>query len=745
MSTLQPREDPGNPSATGRDTPLTAVFSITILLSAALLFMVQPMVARMILPRLGGTPATWNTCLLFFQTALLAGYLYVHLAATRLRPRTQLLFHLAIVVSAVFTLPVALPVGAPADGRHPAGWLLAALVIAVGLPFFALSTTAPLLQRWFTLRSARDPYFLYAASNAGSLVGLLAYPFVVEPLVTLADQRTLWSIGFLVVAALIVGCGVVTLKTGDTVLTAAAPRGDDRDVSDERWSDRLRWLALSFVPSSLLLGVTTHISTDVAAVPLLWVVPLTLYLATFVVAFASRPPVSRVWMSRLAPFVIFAAMARVVLTAHWWSAFVVHLIAFAVVALVCHRELAERRPAAGSLTRFYLWVSIGGALGGLFNALIAPVVFTQVIEYPLVLVLAALIRPSPEWRGNSREPAPLLWGALVLALAIATVASVLGLTPDIELAAMIVAVGLCVGFGLAFANRRVPFAAALATILVAHFVLPHQQSNRVLYAARSFFGVHRVTSDTPSEVQRLYHGTTLHGWQRVSARERCEPTSYYHRSGPIGQLLTTLGDRARSMALIGLGAGALACYGRDETALTFYEIDPVVERIARDARLFTYLENARGSVNVVIGDGRVSLARAAPATYDVIVVDAFSSDSIPVHLMTREFVALAFERLGPAGLLAFHISNRHLDLAPVLGAAARDLGTEAVEQFHQSDDRDASPSRWLVIGQKPGDLAFLSSDSRWRDVRAAERSWTDDFSNILDVLQWSPEGAVGAR
>ncbi len=457
MTTLQSQEDPRSRSSSGRETWLTVLFSITILLSAALLFMVQPMVARMILPRLGGTPATWNTCLLFFQTALLGGYLYVHLAATRLSRRGALVLHLAVVIVALLTLPIALPAGEPTHGGNPTGWLLVALATAVGLPFFALSTTAPLLQRWFTLRSARDPYFLYAASNAGSLVGLLVYPFVVEPRLTLADQRTLWAVGFLIVAALIAGCGIVSFRRANPTAHGTAETVDgEHGVPHERWGDRLRWLALAFVPSSLLLGVTTHISTDVAAVPLLWVVPLALYLATFIAAFASRPPISRVWMNRLAPLAILAALARVIVPGDWWSALVVHLVAFTVVAIVCHRELAERRPPAGNLTRFYLWVSMGGALGGMFNALIAPATFTQVVEYPLVLIIAALIRPSPEWRGNRAEPAVLVWGALLLASLIAVVSSALGLAPNVGLAAMLlVAVGLCAGFGLAFANRPV--------------------------------------------------------------------------------------------------------------------------------------------------------------------------------------------------------------------------------------------------------------------------------------------------
>ena len=723
---------------------MTALFAGTIVISAALLFTIQPLVARMILPRLGGTPATWNTCLLFFQTTLLVGYLYVHVTTSRLRYSHHVGAHVAVLVAATLTLPIAVPSSAPTDGSNPVGWLLASLTTSIALPFFAVSATAPLLQRWYTRRTDCDPYFLYAASNAGSLVGLLAYPLLIEPTLTLAAQRRLWSIGLGLVAALVAACGLLSLQGSRTIPPTHATTPLSTSSVSESWRDRLWWLALSFVPSSLLLGVTTHISTDVAAVPLLWVVPLAIYLATFIVAFGTRSRSLRTWSARLAPIAIVAALARVVVNGGWWSAVAIHLVTFAVIAMVCHRALAERRPPASDLTRFYLWVSLGGALGGLFNALVAPTLFTQIVEYPLVLIGAAIIKPSPRWRGGALEP---LFGVVVVPVLILTITAavwVFGMMPGVGVSAALVAVGLCLAAGLAFTNRALPFVAALGLVTTAHFLLPHQQANRVVLAERSFFGVHRVVQDGTARVNRLYHGTTLHGWQSLDARAGCEPTSYYHREGPIGQLFAALGTQVHSAGLIGLGAGALACYSRDDTTFTFYEIDPVVERVAKDASLFTFLANSKGTVDVVIGDGRVTLGRAEPNSLDVIVVDAFSSDAIPVHLLTQEFVAMALARLRPNGVLAFHISNRHLDLAPILGATAAALGTSAIEQYQNTQSADGSPSRWLVTARTPAGLEHVGADRRWQAVRPGPRHWTDDFSNIFDVLRWTEAAATGA-
>ena len=723
----------------------TVLFSLAILLSAVLLFAVQPLFARMVLPHLGGTPATWNTCLVFFQLSLLAGYVYAHLLSTRLSTRTQVTVHAAILFLAVVTLPVALPGTTSNATSHPVSWLLVALVGSVGLPFFALSATAPLVQRWFALSRGTDPYFLYAASNAGSLIGLLSYPFVIEPTLTLDGQQRIWSATMAVATALIVSCGVLASRHAGIVSPIESVDERAEPAGTPGWTDRLRWLVLSAVPSSLLLGVTLHISTDVAAVPLFWVLPLALYLLTFIVAFATRPPISRIWIGRLAPMAILAAVIAMVFNPPSIWSLAIHLVSFTIIALVCHLELARRRPAAAHLTAFYLWLSLGGAVGGLFNALIAPQLFTQVIEYPLVLGIVALIRPAPAWARRRPESLIILVALPLFVFSVVAFAWVFGLMPGIGAASLVTGFWLTAAVALAFSTRTGPFALAIAAVFLSHTLLPRQQGTRQLFAARSFFGVHRVTVDSPPAVHRLFHGTTLHGWQAVEARARCEPTSYYHRVGPIGQVFEALGSRVHDVGLIGLGAGALACYGRDDTTLTFFEIDPTVERIARDSSLFTYLANARGNVRVELADGRVGLAAVSPGSLDLIVVDAFSSDAIPTHLLTREFMVMAAERLRSHGLLAFHISNRHLDLGPVLAATAAAAGLSAADQYHSPALADASASRWTVVGREKGWLPLVTADARWRPSIPGPRVWTDDFSNILDVLAPSASAATGAR
>lgn len=739
---MQPRAVPDQ-AAVASGAASVALFRASVLLSASLLFGVQPMFAKMILPKLGGTPATWNACLLFFQVALLLGYLYVHFISTRLNARAQVVLHVALLLMTATVFPMVVPLGSPSSHSDPLWWLLGTLTSSVGLPFFAVAATAPLLQRWFALASGRDPYFLYAASNLGSLAGLFGYPFVIERTLTLADQRDVWLIGFAVLTLLIAGCGALVFRRG-RVITNPLPALDAGARQHlVRTSDRLWWLLLAFVPSSLLLGVTTHISTDLAAVPLLWVLPLSLYLATFIVAFSSASPIWRVWTARAAPLAIAGAVAAMVTIPDWWWGLAIDLLAFTTVAMVCHRELADRRPDPAHLTQFYLLISVGGALGGFFNALAAPVIFTGVFEYPLVLLLAAFVRPSPGWRDGHPEPRALVYGVPLAVFVVLTLTWAVGLAPDLTLGRLTSVFWIGAALALAFANRVAAFAVALVLAAGAHIFVLDRGQDRTIFAARTFFGVHRVVEDSSGTYRRLFHGTTVHGSQRLGAGGRCEPGGYYHPSGPIGQVFIARADTRRAVAVIGLGAGGLACYTAPGNAWTFYEIDPVVERIARDPSLFTFLTLASGEYNVVIGDGRLRLLEAGSGTFDIVVIDAFSSDSIPVHLLTVEFVDAAMERLRPAGVLVFHISNRYLDLEPVLGAAAARLGAIAIEQYYKPTSPEASASRWLVIARNEQAIASLATDPRWRPARVGSKAWTDDFSNIFDVIVWSSKAATG--
>ncbi|HET6574392.1 MAG TPA: fused MFS/spermidine synthase [Fimbriiglobus sp.] len=736
---------------------LPALFALTLFLSAALLFVVQPMAGKVLLPLAGGTPAVWNTCLVFFQTALLFGYLYAH-RLTAAPTRRQVGLHLAVAalaIVAVLTLRPD-PDWVPADSDYPVFGLAAFLAALVGVPFFVLSATAPLLQRWFAAtghRSAADPYFLYAASNAGSLLGLLGYPFLVEPWLPLGEQRWLWAVGFAGLVGLMALCGVLV---GRAPVVQSAPKPDDggRRASLLRI---LKWVALAALPSSLLMGVTTHLTTDVAPVPLLWVVPLALYLLSFVVVFARWPEIARRLIGRVAPaLLVFLVVALLTAATEPITLIAgVHLAAFFGVALLCHGELAHDRPGRDHLTAFYLALSAGGVLGGLFNALLAPVLFSHLglIEYPLAIVLAGLVRPM---RGGSLAPLRVQSWDVMLVLTFGVAAAALALCvplfvplpadPDSPDALMIRLVRGGLMYGLpavvAFALVRSParFAACLAMLLFAGQLDPGPHGETLL-TTRNFFGTLRVTRSADGKFIRLVHGTTQHGQQRTDETGPPRPMMYYHQNGPVGRLFAKLPpERTRRVGLVGLGCGAMAAYAGPGQEWTFYEIDPAVVRIASDPKYFTFLAKCKVSPRIVLGDARRKLAEEPDGHFDLIVLDAFSSDAIPVHLLTKEAFALYAKKLASGGVLAFHLSNRYLDLPPLVAR----LGADHDPPFSIKVDRDIPsdrdredgkfPSVWAVLARDPADLGAVAKDPHWQTepVRPGPL-WRDDFSNLLAV------------
>jgi len=720
------------------------LFAVTMFIGSGLLFLVQPMFAKLALPRLGGSPSVWNTCVLFFQTTLLLGYLYAHFSTRWLGVRRQVGLHLFLLLLPLLTLPVTLGDSQPpASAANPVWWLLRTMALTVGLPFFVVSTSAPLLQRWFAalpVPSARDPYFLYSASNLGSMLALLSYPLLLEPSTGTRHQTWIWAAGYALLVCLTASCGFLVRTFGTEQPRDPASVADVRDHLSVR--TRLQWVILSLVPSSLMLGVTTHISTDVAAVPLLWVLPLAMYLGTFVLVFSKREYLPHRWLIRLAPPLILGCLLTILFNGRVWWLIPLHLTTFFVVAMVCHRELALRRPSVEHLTNFYIWMSFGGMLGGVFNTLLAPQLFSGVLEYPLVLSAAALIRPSPAFRDSRPEPLTLLTGLPAFILLLCLGAWAAGLTSTgMGLRPLLLAFALTVAVAFMFVNRARAFGLmALLFVGLIAFGRP-EGAGRVLLAARSFFGVHRVIDAVDHSFHLLQHGSTTHGRQEMPAGTRCDPTGYYHPSNPIGQLFGAAEGRFKRVAVIGLGAGGLACYARPGDRWTYYEIDPVVERIARDPRYFTYLQNAQGQVDVVLGDGRLTLQRAMPNAYDLIILDAFSSDAIPVHLLTREAVELYLSRLQPSGVVAVHISNRYLNLEPVLGALTRQDGLFALANVDDRiPDADTSkgrfPSHWVMIARSPEPLARLVSRPGWRPPVFLDRvrPWTDDYSNIIQVL-----------
>ena len=727
--------------------------------SAALLFLMEPMFAKMVLPFLGGTAAVWNTCLVFFQAVLLAGYAYAHVSARLLSSRGQAGLQLAVLLAALLVLPLRVPQGWMPPARHnPVGWLLLLLAVAVGAPFFALSASTPLLQKWFSHSghpAAADPYFLYAASNSGSLLGLLAYPLLLEPWLRLTQQSRLWAWGYGFFLLLVAACALLVWRTSHTTpLAASAPRpeglvqagaGENSEVLNA--PRRFHWVALAFVPSSLMLGVTSTLTTDIPAIPLLWVLPLTLYLLSFVLVFARRPLFSHRWLIRRLPFLILAAAVPIVSKAvlPLLVLLPLDLSALFAIALVCHGELARSRPPARHLTEFYLWISVGGVLGGIFNALIAPLVFNSLIEFPPALVLAAAVRPPIDVEQDpprARQLDFLL--PMVLGVCVAAVILVLqakGIKPGRTLDILIFGYSMvrCLSFG----KRPLRFALGVAALILASRIYTGPFGH-ILRTERSFFGVYRVTNDDANKYRVLFHGGTSHGMQSLDALRTCEPLAYYTRSGPIGQVFAAYSGSAieSQVAIVGLGAGAMASYQLPGQRFIFYEIDPLVERIAEDRRYFTFISACAPQARVVLGDARLSLLDASDKGYGMIVLDAFSGDSIPLHLITREAVRIYLRKLAPRGVLAFHISNLYLDLQPVLGSLARDAGLVCLVNndtaVDENDIRNGKfPSQWAVMARQPGDLAALARNPGWKPLPAIPRArvWTDDFSNVWTIIR----------
>jgi hypothetical protein len=724
--------------------------------SAFLLFWVQPMFSKMVLPLLGGSPAVWNTCMVFYQAALLAGYTYAHTATRWLGVRRQAVFHLALLALIIFSLPIGLAHGwTPPAAGSPIAWLFLVLLVSVGLPFFVISTTAPMLQKWFAHSghpAAHDPYFLYGASNLGSLMALLGYPVFLEPYLRLADQSWAWAGGYLGLLALIAVCAVMLWRAPAASGTAMAQEGPASPgetpaaafCGSLTLGSRLWWVLLAFAPSSLLLGVTTYLSTDIAAVPLLWVVPLAIYLLTFVLVFARKPLVPHRLTVLLEPyFVIAIALTFFLQLTGAWQFFLLHLVTFFLLAMVCHGELMQLRPGASHLTEFYLWMSVGGVLGGLFNALVAPMTFRAVIEYPLVIVVACLLRPyltSGAWR-----PYRLLLDFLLPLALFGLLGGLIRLLPDggstlqwfgLSCAAIV----LC----FSFRKRPVRFGLGIGAVMLAG-VWFTPNSSQILFQERDFFGVLQVKQDLDRKFHLLTHGTTLHGAQSQDPASRRKPLTYYSRSGPLGQVFAALSEKGtlRRIAVIGLGTGTVACYGQPGQHLTFYEIDPAVERIARNPHYFTFLKDCPAEVQVVLGDGRLSLQQAPDAGYDLIILDAFSSDAIPVHLLTREALRLYLAKLKKSGILAFHITNRYLDLRPVVGDLAREAGLSCLIQSgrklsEEDEDEYQCASTWVIMARDVQDLGRRLTLPRWHPLpgRPGEALWTDDFSNILTVCDW---------
>jgi SAM-dependent methyltransferase len=721
------------------------LFLATIVTGSFLLFLTQPMIARMALPRLGGAPAVWNSAMLVYQALLLGGYAYAHWLS-RLQPRRQAGLHLALLAVAALWLPIGLGSQVPSANASPAVWVPWFLLTSIGPLFFIISAQAPLMQRWYALETARgDPYPLYAASNLGSFGGLLSYPLIVEPLLTLEQQSRLWTGGFALLVLLVIGCALTIpgRKVEIAPLEVSPPPGRRRVAL---------WIALAAVPSGLMLSTTTHLTTDIVAVPMLWVVPLGLYLLSFVVAFAQwRRPAN--FITQIAPVVILIAGGISFADGAQRPLFsaTLGLSLLFVVGVALHGQMYRLRPGPDRLTGFYLAMSVGGVLGGAFCALIAPLVFDWAYEHPLLILAAALLIPQRSYlpRFDRIWADPVRRRQLTFALPVlALLLSLFGKFSIVTIPgwAHILVIVAIAAFALFSIGQRFLFAAFLAAMMLSYGGWYELGRSIDGVRTRSYFGIYSVTDRYEGSARMLAHGTTNHGIQRLSPGHETEATSYYTPNSGVGQVMGAaerlFGPAAR-IGVIGLGTGTLACYKRPGQSWSFFEIDPAMVAIATDQDRFTFLSRCAPAARLIVGDARLTMAQQPPGSFDIIAVDAFSSDAVPMHLLTHEALGVYGRALVPDGLLVFHISNRYLDLEPVLAAGAKANGWRAALMSHQpaNDTPYVNASTWIALSRDPAKLASLvagsNGEAAWAPVRERRGfpGWSDDYASILPLLK----------
>ncbi len=728
------------------------LFALTLFCSASLMFFLQPMFGKSLLPLLGGSASVWNTCMVFYQSILFLGYLYAHFISNQLGFRTHLLIHIGVLLLSLAFIPIGLSEEIqPPTHEEPGIWLLLTMSASIGLPFFILSTTSPLLQKWFSTighHTSHDPYYLSIASNSGSLLALMSYPFLLEPILGIADQQYVWSIGFIVLCALIALCMFNLKKQEFEQQRHAIPASNLIQTPNIKL--QLHWLILAFVPSSLLLGTTNFISIDIATVPLLWVIPLAIYLLSFILVFSSYSHLIHQKILFIQPWVVTPFLIYFFSNQKLESfslELLMHLLIFFISVMVCHGELAKNRPAPQYLTQYYLIMSLGGMLGGIFNSFVAPFIFNSIYEYPLMMISALVLNPI-----NNRL-APYLKEYLSIVIFItylATFAFVFFNHTQFSENFIIGFLILGVMLSAYYFFKRTSLYLPLVGLLAISCSSPEKhQGKEILHQSRNFYGVLSVkkiadlngkgNDDTYHEI---YSGTTKHGLQLVNDVEaQCTPNGYYSPVGPLGSIFYGYNEVNRDwkIGVIGLGAGEMAGYAKTSQDWTFFEINPAVVDIATDPKYFTYLSNCIDNYNIELGDARITLENQQQR-YDLLVIDAFTSDSIPTHLLTREALELYISKLNPQGLLVFHISNRHLDLQNVLANHAEGLSlTMLIQKFKDTQNKPlVYRSDWVVMANNQAALEPLKindSMKRWETVEQTvdQRSWTDDYTSILSV------------
>src|SRR5262245_57921906 len=726
---------------------IVVLFGPTLFLSAFLLFWFEPMVGKMMLPLLGGAASVWITCLLFFQLMLLTVYGYARVLERYATLRHQILVHSAMLLGVFIFLPVQF--GARPDAAasaHPSSWLLWQLVKTVGIPFCVVSTTAPLLQNWLSkthARSGRDPYFLYAISNAGSLLALLSYPLLIEPRIGVRTQSWSWLAGYATLTLMVLAASGLVWKNSQRESRMLKYQ---ETVEAAAWRSRLFWLAAAFVPSALMLAVTNHILLNLASVPFLWIIPLAVYLITFMVAFARRIHLSSALLSRIAPVVLlllfpFVAASRTVDAQYMWYLVGAHIFILLIGALLCHTALAARRPAPQHLTEFYFWVALGGALGGAFTAVVAPFIFRTVVEYPLLVALIAFFRETQESEarlngGDLIFPAAL--GFLVIGASKLLQWANVDITTDYITTVLVDLVIILIAY--LFRLRAFRFGLAMTVLIMTYrSVLPQfYGSSQFIFTTRDFFGVKGVKFDAPTNSRRLLHGDTLHGLESLDTELLGQPLSYYHETGPVGDVMKMLSGRPdQRIGVVGLGTGSMAGWTAPHRHITFFDIDPQIYDIA--SNFFTFLGRCAHSCDVVLGDGRLSIEKMNDGTFDMLMLDAFNSDSIPAHLVSREAIQVYLAKLKPNGFLMFHVSNRYMDVEGLISAAVTDALLEAL--VRDDEERQVAlkaRSHYVVAAKNANALGSLEQDENWLKVEKPARihPWTDDYSNMLEIMRW---------
>jgi hypothetical protein len=735
--------------STESSSPNLVLFSfiLAIFASAALLFAIEPMFTKMVLPRLGGAASVWSIALVFFQTTLLGGYVYAHLLTRIFRPRTAVIIHLVAMLIACSALPVHIVAG----WERPSAsweifWLLSLFAISTGLPFFVLAANGPLLQAWFAGTDhpkAKDPYFLYAASNAGSFLALACYPLVIEPLIALSEQTFLWTIGFYILILLVAACGLLALRSASPSIlsnpfTSNEPRPTLRNITS--------WIYLAAVPSGLLLAVTVHISTDVAAVPLFWAIPLALYLLTFVVAFQTHPVIPHELVVRLFPIAVVVLVAVLTISPFpsTFATIAAHAVVFFIVALLCHGELARRRPSPRDLTAFYMWISAGGMIGGISTALIAPLLFNWVAEYPILIVLAIACLPGLALPSSNYERLLLIGFVIGAALLIYGLSIVGANAIDwVYLAVVSVLLGLTAYFW----KRPLTFATIVAVLFLA--VRYGFDDGRPNFVVRNFFGILNAAESADGRFRVLWHGSSAQGAQKIRdvngapITGRPELISEFFEGAGIAQVVDAVHARASgpvNIAVVGLGTGALTCLAKPDDILTYFELDPDIIRIARNPKLFNFISACGPATPVVQGDARLTLEDIPDVSCDLVFIDAFIGAAIPIHLLTRQAMALYLRKIKPHGMIAMHISNYNLELGPVVAGIARANGA-IMRLYNGGDVRvDYYEKKWVpkvaVIGREDSDFGLLAGSRFWPRVEPdpSQRVWTDDYSNIFGAM-----------